>query len=163
MKNKIILISSILMLLVIVVFVMKGRESIDPYDDNITLKQAAKIGQEVTHKLLVQIEESKGEGRYERGDVILTASSTKQFSRAEKEGFLIIKMDLTPTQADVLVRSLRRETDQEDPEGNLVFENVKRRKYAVDLEKIDIEPDDFRGREVNETYTWDILYEKDSK
>ena len=151
------------MLLVIVVFVMKGRESIDPYDDNITLKQAAKIGQEVTHKLLVQIEESKGEGRYERGDVILTASSTKQFSRAEKEGFLIIKMDLTPTQADVLVRSLRRETDQEDPEGNLVFENVKRRKYAVDLEKINIETNDFRGREVNETYTWDILYEKDSK
>ena len=149
-----------LTLLLVGLFFLIKDKSVDPYDDGMTLKKAAKIGESVTHKLSVQIEESKGEGRYERGDVVLTASSTKQFSRAEREGFLIIKMDLTPTQADVLVRSLNRVSELKNSEGEPGIEVLKRRRYAVDLEQIGIAKNDYRGREIDQIYKWDILYEK---
>jgi len=160
MKNKIIIIGGILLLLLGLYFVI-GRGPVDPYDDGMTLKKASKIGEKVTHKLLVQIQDSKGEGRYERGDIVLTASSTKKFSPAEKSGFLIIKMDLTPKQAEILTRSLDKVSKELDSEGMPIRETLKRRKYAIDLEEIDIAPDDFKGREVDEIYKWGVLYEKD--
>ena len=162
MKNKIIIISGIaLVLLLGLFFIMRGSGPVDPYDDGMTLKKASKIGEKATHKLLVQIEASRGEGRYDRGDVVLTASSTKQFSPAEKSGFLIIKMDLTPKQAEILTRSLDRVSEELDPEGMPIRETLKRRKYAVDLEEIGIAADDFKGREVNEIYKWGVLFEKE--
>ena len=153
MKNKIIIIGAVILVLIVGVMVIRGgRGPVDPYDDGMTLKKAAKIGEKVTHKLLVQIQASRGEGRYERGDIVLTASSTKQFSPAEKSGFLIIKMDLTPKQAEILTRSLDKVSEELDPEGMPIRETIKRRKYAVDLEEIGIASDDYKGREINEIY-----------
>ena len=164
MKNKIIIIGGVVLLLLLgLFFIMRDSGPVDPYDDGMTLKKAAKIGEKVTHKLLVQIEASRGEGRYDRGDVVLTASSSKQFSPAEKSGFLIIKMDLTPTQAEILTRSLDKVSKELDPDGMPIRETLKRRKYAVDLDKIGIADDDFKGRELNEIYKWDILFEKKAK
>ncbi len=156
-KNIILALIFFLLFSVIIIFIFNNRD-IDPYSDKITLKKAAKIGQIETNKLLVQIEENKGNGRYERGDVVLTASSTKEFSLAEKSGFLIIKMDLTPTQADMITRSLESKVGED--ENGPVYETLKRRKYAVDLEKVGISSDDFKGRELDDIYKWDILVEK---
>ncbi len=164
MKNKIIIVTAVILVLIFGVMAIRGdRGSVDPYDDGITLKKASKIGEKVTHKLLIQIEDSSNEDRYERGDIVLTASSSKQFSPAEKSGFLIIKMDLTPKQAEMLTRSLDRVGEELDPEGMPIRETIKRRKYAVDLEEIGIAPNDFKGREVNEIYKWGVLYEKGIK
>ena len=161
-KNKIYLVlGAVLVLFLALFFIMQNRGPIDPYDDGMTLKKASKIGEKVTHKLLVQIQNSKSDGRYERGDIVLTASSTKQFSPAEKSGFLIIKMDLTPKQAEILTRSLDKVSKELDQDGMPIRETLKRRKYAVNLEEIGIAEDDFKGRELDEIYKWKVLYEKD--
>ena len=163
MKKNIIIIGASILVVAFGFFLFSDKKTADPYDDGMTLKKASKIGEKATHKLLVQIEKSRGEGRYERGDVVLTASSTKQFSPAEKSGFLIIKMDLTPKQAEILTRSLDKVSEELDPEGMPIRETLKRRKYAVDLEEIGIAEDDFKGREANEIYKWGVLYEKEIK
>jgi len=135
-------------------------------NQKLTLKQASEMGEVVTHKLLVQIERPKGspenlQGRYERGDVVLVAPADKQFSDAEKTGFLILKMDLTPKQAEILTLSLQKDTGQKDLEKGPTQETLKRRKFYVDLEKINITNDDEKGREVgDQIFKWDILREK---
>lgn len=142
-----------------------------------TLQEAAEIGEAATHKLMVQIENPKGRaedlaGRYERGDIVLIFPANHQFSTAEKEGFLILQMDLTPMQAQLLTQSLREQKmdstssplkafwqnviNSKEPEKNL-----KRRKFTVDLAKIGIAPDDQKGREIDDQiFNWDIVTEK---
>lgn len=165
---------SLLVLGLIVIFVggyflaKKFRSPKGPENDpqKITLTQAAQVGEEATLKLLVQIEQPKGRpenmsGRYERGDIVLTAPADKEFSDAEKTGFLIIKMDLTEKQAELLSLSLKEATGGKDPAGNPETKDVKRRKFALDLAKIGIAPDDFKGKEITDKiFTWDALYLK---
>lgn len=134
--------------------------------DKVSLEQAAKMGEMATHKLMIQIENPKGKaedasGRYERGDIILIMPSDHQFSAAEKEGTLIIKMDLTEKQAEVMVQSLSKETNQKDERDRPQEETLKRRKFAADLAKIGISEGDEKGREIeNKIFGWDIVYEK---
>lgn len=139
----------------------------------VSLKEAAKEGEMKTYKLLIQIENPKGnpediKGRYERGDIVLTAPADRQFSQAEESGFLIIKMDLTQTQAEVLLRpqveekplELFKKDDREGPEGPEPEKQIKRRRYRVNLEKIGIAPDDFKGRVIDDkTFKWDVVLE----
>jgi len=139
-----------------------------PIDNNkLTLKQAYKMGEMNTYKILVQIKNPKGgsenpEGRYERGDVILVAPADKQFSDTEKDIFLVIRMDLTPKQAEILTLALSKDTDQKGEDGRLERESLKRRKFYADLSAIGIADDDEQGREIEDKiFKWDILREKD--
>lgn len=144
----------------------------DPNDPNLSLAQAAKIGQVTTHLLLVQIENRNcppaiANGCYERGDIILIKPADFQFSDAEKAGFLILKMDLTDKQAEVLVQSLQQKAKNQPAlsagktsGGQPLMDQLKIRKYTIDLQKIDIGPDMTAGRVVNAVYKWDIVKEK---
>lgn len=84
----------------------------DPDSPDLTLAQAGRIGEVTTHKLLVQIENrpcpGSDSGCYERGDIVLVKPGDWEFSDGEKEGFLILHMDITDKQAEVLVRSIEK-------------------------------------------------------
>jgi hypothetical protein len=131
--------------------------------DTLTLSQAAREGQMTEMKLLVQIETPQGRpeeanSRLERGDVVLAKPADWQFSDAEKSGFLIIKVKLTPTLADLIVQPLNKKFGSEASKNS---EELKRRKFAVDLKKIGIQPEDEKGREIDDkTFDWNILIQK---
>lgn len=133
-----------------------------------TLQEAGKIGELATNKLMVQIENPKGnaediKGRFERGDIVLIFLANHQFSLAEKEGFLILQMDLTPTQAQLLTQSLQEQKTfwQDMISPKEPGKNLKRRKFTVDLAKIGIVPNDQKGREIEDKiFSWDIITEK---
>jgi len=129
-------------------------------NQKMTLKQASKIGEMTTHQLLVQIK--KTGSSYERGDIILTKPADWEFSDTEKSIFLIVKMDLTPKQGELLALSLIREIGKKDETGQPVEESLKRRKFYVDLEKSGISQDDEKGGVVEDKiFQWDILKEKE--
>lgn len=144
----------------------------DPNSQDLSLSQAGRIGEVTTHKLLVQIENKNcpqdlQNGCYERGDIVLIKDGKWEFSDAEKAGFLILHMDLTDKQAEVLVQSLEEKSkiqppkDEKEKNSPEMMETLKMRKYAVDLAKISIGPDDQKGRENSGTiYKWDIVKEK---
>lgn len=148
------------------------KNSTDPNNPNLSLSQAAKIGEVTTHKLMVQIEPSKcppekSNGCYERGDIIAIQPAERDFSDGEKESFLILKMDLTDKQAEILMHPEDKISKPKDiPEGmdakNIppMRETIKLRRYSVDLKKIGIAPDDYKGRVVDTIYKWDIVKEK---
>ena len=169
-KTKKVLIITAIAVIVIGGGFLLWKKSSQPIDNNkLTLKQAAKMGEVTTQKLLVQIERPKGspenlKGRYERGDIVLVASADKQFSEAEKTGFLILKMDLTPKQAEILTLSLTKgnaQTVQKDKTKQAMPESLKRRKFYVDLSAVGIADNDEQGREIGkQIYKWDILREK---
>ena len=128
----------------------------DPY--RATLKEASREGEKKARKLLIQIAPG-GEGRFERGDIILLAEEDKEFSLAEKEGFLIIKVFLTEKQQQLLLLSMRGE--KEDESGRPV--DIKRRKFTVDLEKIGIAPDDIKGKIISDkVFEDEVLIEKEN-
>jgi hypothetical protein len=130
-------------------------------NDYITLSEAAKMGEMATHKLMVQIESPKGsaedvKGRYERGDIVLIKEAEHQFSIAEKTGFLIVRMELTPKQAELLTMSLDEVKGKDKETGEPQRETLKRRKFTVDLEKIGISADDQKGREIEDkVFKWE--------
>jgi hypothetical protein len=149
-------------------FWYKKERHFENPEAKMTLEEAAKIGEVTTHKLLVQIEIPKGnpedlKGRYERGDIVQVSPGDKEFSEAEKTGFLILKMDLTDKQGELLMRALEIEDEQKDPDGRPMMKTLKRRKYAIDLQKIGIGDDVQRGRVVEDIYKWDIVKEKEEE
>lgn len=138
-------------------------------DQNLSLWQAARVGQATTHFLMVQIENKNcppeiASGCYERGDIVLIKPSDFQFSDGEKESFLILKMDITDAQADVLVRSLEQKSKvqpkEKTPDGRPTMDQLKIRRYAVDLAKIGISSNDTKGRVADTVYKWDIVKKK---
>jgi hypothetical protein len=135
-------------------------------DQNISLADAAKVGEMATHKLMVQIENKNcplelQSGCYERGDIVLIKDGQWEFSDAEKSGFLILHMDITDKQTEVLVRSIEKTSGKKSKEGEPNMETVKMRKYAVDFQKIGIAGDDEKGREMGDkTWKWDVVKEK---
>ena len=127
----------------------------DPNSHNLNLSQAARVGKVSTHRLLVELVGSTAPGQYERGDIILIASANSQFTAEERSKFLIINMNLTDKQAEVLLQSLKKSTS--DPAETI---SLKRRKYAVNLGKAGIKNNDRQGRVIEKTYQWNIIYEK---
>jgi len=141
----------------------------DPNDSDMTLKEAAKIGEVATHKLMVQIEPSKCppelmNGCYERGDIVVILSGGRDFSDGEKAGFLILNMDLTPKQAELLMRPSEKESKEKPKDmpkdAPPMMEQVKIRRYAVDLARIGIGSDIKTGQVVDSIYKADIIREK---
>lgn len=148
------------------------KNSTDPNNPNISLANAAKIGEVMTHKLMVEIDgkncpPEKSAGCYERGDIIAIHPSDRDFSDGEKESFLILKMDLTDKQAEILMHPEDKISRPKDiPVGSdakiipPTKEVIKLRRYSVDLKKIGIGDDVTAGRVVDAIYKWDILKEK---
>lgn len=135
-------------------------------DSQVTLAQAATTGKATTHKLLVQIENTKcpaGESSqcYQRGDIVLIMPGTHKFSIAEKTGFLIVPVDLTAKQSELLVQATQKDTGKNGPDGQPLLDTIAQRRYAVNLAKLGIPAGDQRGKELTTTYKWnDIIYEK---
>jgi hypothetical protein len=136
---------------------------------NLSLSQAARIGQVTTHKLMVQIENRNcppeiASGCYERGDIVLIKPSDFEFSDAEKTSFLILNMDITDNQAEVLVKSLEQKAKvqpkEKSPDGRPQMDQLKIRKYTVDLKKISLGDDITAGKVIDAIYKWDIVREK---
>ena len=136
-----------------------------PEIERMTIKEASERGEKKTVQLLIQIDNSKGEGRLERGDVVLSAPEDKQFSIAEKEGFLIIKIRLTESEQQLLALSLNEQKGIfASEEDRMNAKQLKRRKFAVDLSKIGIESDETKGKVISDkVFEDDILLQKDEK
>jgi hypothetical protein len=119
----------------------------------LSLEEADKRGAPETYQLLVRINRPEGEGDgFERGDIILIAPETKQWSLAEREGFLILKMRLTETQKMILLQPKERKRNfiltlwsDERPEQE------KNRRYTVDFGAVGVGPDDNQGRVITDT------------
>lgn len=136
-----------------------------PAIERMSINEAAKIGEKKTVQLLVQIAPAKSEGRLERGDVVLSAPEDKQFSIAEKEGFLIIKIRLTESEEQLMALALNEQkgifANEEDRAG---AKQLKRRKFSVDLSKIGIGADETRGKVIaDKVFEDDVLLQKESK
>lgn len=136
-------------------------------NDYLTLKEAAGMGEVANYKLMVQIENPKGNpedetGRYQRGDIVLILPASHEFSPAEKSGFLIIQMDLTQKQTELLTMSLDEIKRERDENGQPKRETLKRRKFTVDLAKLGIGPEVQNGREIEDkTFKWEeVIKEK---
>lgn len=132
-----------------------------PAIERLTLADAAKNGPKQTVQLLVQIS-SNGGGGLERGDVVLTAPADKQFSIAEQEGFLIIKVNLTQDEQNLLALSLKQQSgifaSQQD---KMNTKEIKLRKFAVDLAKVGINPSETTGKVIaDKVFEDDILLQK---
>lgn len=136
---------------------------VTPEIEKMGIKDAAKIGEKKTVQLLIQIYDTRGaEGTLQRGDVLLTTDENKEFSTAEQEGFLIIKMKLTEQQQQLLELSLKEkpeifasEQEQQNPK------EIKRRKFAVDLAKLGIGPEQKMGKVISDkVFEDDALVEK---
>jgi len=135
-----------------------------PAIERMSIAEAAKQGERKTVQLLIQIDNSKGEGRLERGDVVLAAPEDKQFSIAEHEGFLIIKIRLTESEQQLLALSLNEQKGIfASEEDRMNAKQIKRRKFAVDLAKVGIRSDETRGKVISDkVFEDDILVEKKS-
>lgn len=160
----------IIMICIVIFFIRKEYVSWMKRDTNVDaanreLSEAAKIGKMATHKLLIQIENINcspeiAKGCYERGDIVMIALGSRDFSDAEKAGFLILKMNLTDRQAELLVRAEEREKGEKDMNGNPSMEQVKMRRYSVDLAKIGLGPEIQRGRIMDQVYDWSVISTK---
>lgn len=132
----------------------------------VTLSQAAAMGKVTVHKLLVQIENIKcpaGQSSqcYQRGDIVLIMPGNHHFSIAEKTGFLVVPVKLTDKQTELLVQATQKDTGKNGPDGQPILDTTAMRRYAVNLAKLGISPDDQRGKELTTTYKWsDIIFEK---
>lgn len=152
------------------------RPSYENRFQKMTLEQAAREGEFSEMKLVVQIKNLIGnsddaKSRLERGDVIVVKPANWNFSATEKKIFLIIKVKLTPTLADLIVQPLINEkgkpplggffASKNTKAGPPVQERIKRRKFAVDLSSIGIKDGDEQGREITDkTFDWTILKQK---
>jgi len=140
-------------------------------DGDVMLEKAAKAGELTERKMMIQIENPKGNpadipGRYERGDIVLILSADHQFSDAEKAGFLIVKMKLTGEQAELMVRAKEEDLKKSDrpedaPKDEPMAKTLKRRRFTADLSKMGIASNDEKGREIEDNvFEWEVVEEK---
>lgn len=101
-----------------------------------------------------------------RGDVLLSADESRQWSDTEKEIFLIIKVRLTKKQNELIFLSKKNEDDFDDTYDRKDKKEIKKvenkKRYVVDLNKIGIADDDYNGRFIEDkVFDWeDILIKK---
>jgi len=144
------------------IFKLVQNSNQTPEIETMTISKAAKQGEKKTVQLLIQIFDTGGvEGTLQRGDVVLTADENKEFSTAEQEGFLIIKMRLTQAEQDLLALSLKEKAgvfaNEEERQNQ---KEIKRRKFSVDLAKIGIGPEQKMGKVISDkVFEDDVLIE----
>lgn len=142
-----------------------------PVADTMSLAEAAKIGTKAPYQLLIQIADkncdpSIASGCFQRGDVVLAVPGEKQWSIAEQQGFLIIKMDLTPMEVQLLTHPLEKLSSQQrsNSSSEPLFDQQKARRFTVDLAKLGIGPDVQRGQIISDkTFTEDVIIENKIK
>lgn len=121
-----------------------------------SFSEAGKNGEKKTYQALIKISkigDSSGDD-VKRGDIVMTAPEDKEWSVAEKEGFLIIKISLTSDQANLLVQpkeepaeKIRTNPENEEPS---MPKQIAARRFAVDLSKIGISEDEVRGKVISD-------------
>lgn len=124
--------------------------------EEVSFSEAGKNGEKKTYQALIKISkigDNSGDD-VKRGDIVMTAPEDKEWSIAEKEGFLIIKISLTSDQAILLVQP--KEESAEKNKTNLETEEppmpkqIAARRFAVDLSKIGISEDEVRGKVISD-------------
>ena len=152
-KKRFALFVSVLILVISgIIFCIWKYASEDPkVPRRISMEEAGKIGKKETYQVVIKINRLKGGagGGLERGDVIMTAAEEKQWSQAEKDGFLIIKMNLTPEQAALLIEQKTGPHDMEENEKEekvLSESSDNGRRFAVDLRKMAIGDSEEKGK-----------------
>ena len=141
-----------------------GYELYQTYLQKTEFTRAGKQGEVKTYQLLIQIQKRNGTPEilaqgFQRGDIVLFTDENKQFSTAEQEGFLIIKMHLTQSQADLLTSSIaevKQQKNPQKPEENPKQQGQKPlRRYFVDLEKIGITSEQNKGQVIaDKIFEW---------
>lgn len=133
--------------------------------NEMSMREAGRIGEKKTYQLMIKIDNPRGAvGGFQRGDIILAAAENKEFSVAEQEGFLIVKMGLTEAQSNLLLTGKddgRREMDPKKERKEPAKQEPIRRFY-VDLEKMGIKPEEQRGRVISDkVFDWqEVVKEK---
>jgi hypothetical protein len=138
-----------------------------PSDMNkVSMDQAKYLGDKSVYQVAVIVSPpppgSKPDdpGLLRRGDVLEVRPLDREFSDGEKNSYLIIKMELTPAEAEVLVRSKTKEAERPMATGNkatgtLLQTGKKRiitdlRQYGINLGKIGIKDDEYKGRVIED-------------
>jgi hypothetical protein len=133
------------------------------------MKEAEKNGKKTEMKILVQIappppgSNPNDPSSTARGDILASYPADKEFSVAEKEGFLIINVELTEKEAELIVKPIQEMKEMEGINGSKKQKatNLKAHRFGVNLSDIGISEDDFRGREINnKVYNDKMIYEK---
>jgi hypothetical protein len=134
----------------------------------ISFSDAGKNGEKKTYQVVIKINKNTSDSKSEpqRGDIIMTAPEDKQWSIAEQEGFLIIKINLTPDQAALLIapkeipdmKNIKDSKSAKTPAKPI----DSSRRFAVDLAKIGISPDEERGKVISDKVFegQDVIVEK---
>jgi hypothetical protein len=123
-----------------------------------SFSEAGKIGEKKVMQVVIKINKITSNSKNEpvRGDVIMVAPEDKQWSDAEQEGFLIIKVNLTPDQAALLVQpkeDLTKKTEENSKTEKFLMQQpaiIQARRYTIDLEKIGIGSDEERGKIISD-------------
>jgi len=75
-----------------------------------------------------------GQGAYQSGDIVLIKPAGHEWSAGEINNFWIVRMDLTPSQAEALVQPLEIATGEKDETGQPITQTLARRKYHLNPE-----------------------------
>ncbi len=98
------------------------------------------------HEILIKIGDNyhsdrseDARGSYKSGDIILVKPAGHNWSKTEKNSFLIIRVDMTKEKAKAIVAPKKVKTRKKDSEGNPIYMTVKKRAYKVNLEKFGLD------------------------
>ena len=78
-----------------------------------------------------------GQGAYQEGDIVMLKPAGYNWSAGELNNFWIVKMDLTPSQAEELVKPKEREIGEKDKDGQPITEIEARRKHYISSELLE--------------------------
>ncbi|MBU4332312.1 hypothetical protein KKD20_04280 [Patescibacteria group bacterium] len=88
-----------------------------------------------TYELLIKkVQTGVGEGAYQGGDIVAIKPLGHQWSSGEIQNFWIVRMDLTPSQAEELLKPKERPTGENDEAGQPIMKMEARREYYIDPE-----------------------------
>lgn len=88
-----------------------------------------------TYELLIKkAQTGTGAGAYREGDIVAIKPLGHEWSAGEIQNFWIVRMELTETQAEELMKPKEKETGKKDESGLSVMEMEARRKYYINPE-----------------------------
>lgn len=96
------------------------------------------------HELLIKVTDEAGAEpsaealRYQAGDIVLIRPAGAEWSEAEKNSYLILQANLTPTAVDLLMSPVEVPTGEVDAQGTPVMRMAGRRKFRIDLTFFDL-------------------------
>ncbi len=86
--------------------------------------------------LIKKAQTGTGAGAYQEGDIVAVKPLGHEWSAGEIQNFWIVRMELTETQAEELMKPKEKETGEKDEAGQPVMEMEARRKYYISPEML---------------------------